>query len=331
VGREGSGLSPPRQNNVQGGGDMGAIPNKLPGFQDIVVMTRPAGLDAAYASAVPLGTDAPVGDVRGDGPWRSRALYVMGENRSRAGRRCTRTALESPTCFVVQDPSSRRPRSSPTSALRRRPGERALTNSERSVQRVRKAVEPPGEARDDLWILTEVARCLGRDWPEPVAEAVWDEVRSLSPMHRGMSYTRLEELGGIQWPCFSDDELEPSYLHGRLWAQENEARGKPAAFSVVQHELPVDELDDDFPIRLTTGRRLDSYNTGVQSGVIASPLRGDGEGIDLSPADAHALGIGPGGGPRHPAGARPSCLARVDEGRRLASRSTFLTKPIPTC
>ena len=76
-----------------------------------------------------------------------------------------------------------------------------MTNSERRVQRVRKAIEPPGEARDDLWILTEVARHLGRDWPEPIAEDVWDELRSLSPMHRGMSYARLEELGGIQWPC----------------------------------------------------------------------------------------------------------------------------------
>src|SRR5262249_30314088 len=134
--------------------------------------------------------------------------------------------------------------------------EGTVTNSERRVQRVRKALEPPGEARDDLWILTEVARHLGREWPDPRAEAVWDELRSLSPMHRGMSYERLEAPRGIQWPGFSEDTLEPSYLHGRLWAEDAADRGKPAAFSVVEHELPVDIIDDDFPIRLTTGRRL---------------------------------------------------------------------------
>ena len=120
--------------------------------------------------------------------------------------------------------------------------EGTVTNSERRVQRVRKAVEPPGEARDDLWILTEVARCLGHDWPEPVAEAVWDEVRSLSPMHRGMSYARLEELGGIQWPCFygrpAGAVLPPRPAVGARPGR----RGRPAAFSVVVHELPVDEL-----------------------------------------------------------------------------------------
>jgi formate dehydrogenase major subunit len=109
-------------------------------------------------------------------------------------------------------------------------------------------------------------------------------------MHRGMSYARLEELGGIQWPCYSDDTLEPTYLHGRLWDDDPQRRGPAAPFSVVEHELPVDQLTDEYPIRLTTGRRLDSFNTGVQSGGYASPRR-RGETIDLSPHDAHALDV----------------------------------------
>ncbi len=252
-----------------------------------------------------------------------RALYVMGENpaQSEADVQHARHLLESLDLLVVQDLFLTQTAELADVVLPAAAAwceaEGTVTNSERRVQRVRKAVEPPGEARDDLWILTEVARRLGREWPEPVAEDVWDELRSLSPMHRGMSYARLEELGGIQWPCFTEDSLEPSYLHGRLWADDPAERGKPAAFSVVEHELPVDELDDDFPIRLTTGRRLDSYNTGVQSGAIASPLRGDGEGIDLSPADARSLGVAHGQSVRVTSRRGTIVVpARVDEGLR---------------
>ncbi|MDH4148867.1 MAG: formate dehydrogenase, partial [Acidimicrobiia bacterium] len=81
--------------------------------------------------------------------------------------------------------------------------------------------------------------------------------------------------------------------HGRLWADDEAERGRPAPFSVVRHELPVDELSAEFPLRLTTGRRLDSYNTGVQSSGFASPLR-RGETLDLSPEDATRLGVGAG-------------------------------------
>ena len=115
------------------------------------------------------------------------------------------------------------------------------------------------------------------------AEQVWDELRSLSPMHGGMTYKRLEELGGIQWPCPTDDHPGSPFLHGRLWAEPVE--GPLAPLSVEHVAPPIDELDDDFPIRLTTGRRLDSYNTGVQSGLYRSPLR-RGETLDLSPKDA---------------------------------------------
>ena len=90
-------------------------------------------------------------------------------------------------------------------------------------------------------------------------------------MHGGMSYARLEELKGIQWPCADEDDPGSPFLHGRLW--ETPVGGPQAPFSVVVHELPVDELTDEFPLRLTTGRRLDSYNTGVQSGGYSSPLR----------------------------------------------------------
>ena len=95
-----------------------------------------------------------------------------------------------------------------------------------------------------------------------------------------MSYERLEKHGGIRWPCYDESHPGELFLHGRLWADPR--IGPRAPFAAIKHSPPVDVLDDEFPIRLTTGRRLDSYNTGVQSALYASPLRG-GETLDLSP------------------------------------------------
>ena len=168
--------------------------------------------------------------------------------------------------------------------------EGTVTNSERRVQRVRKALDPPGDAKDDIWILAELARRLGVDWGEVSPRSAWDELRSLSPLHRGMSYERLEALGGIQWPCPDEDHPGTRFLHARLWERDPERQGPKAPFSAVPFEPPVDELTEEFPLRLTTGRRLTDYNTGVQTGGFSSPLR-RGETVDVSPEDAARLGV----------------------------------------
>jgi formate dehydrogenase major subunit len=105
-----------------------------------------------------------------------------------------------------------------------------------------------------------------------------------------MSYERLEALNGLQWPCPSDDHPGSPTLHTRLWNEPVE--GPRAPFQVVHHSPPVDLLTDEFPLRLTTGRRLDSFNTGVQTGGYTSPLR-HGERIELSPEDAERLQMVP--------------------------------------
>jgi formate dehydrogenase major subunit len=166
--------------------------------------------------------------------------------------------------------------------------EGTVTNSERRVQRVRKALEPPEGARDDTEIIGELARRLGASWSYEKAEELWEEVRSLSPMHAGMSYKRLEELGGIQWPCADENDPGSLFLHGRLW--ERPIGGAPAPFTAVEDDPPVEKLSPEFPIRLTTGRRLDSYNTGVQTGGYTSPLR-KRESLQISPEDALELGV----------------------------------------
>jgi predicted molibdopterin-dependent oxidoreductase YjgC len=278
---------------------MGAIPNKLPGFQDIEK-------DDAARERFAQAWGTPIHPEYGwhltqmfDGMERGEltALYVIGENpaQSEADVERARKLLGGLDFLLVQDIVMTSTAEMADVVL---PGaaswceaDGTVTNSERRVQLVRKALEPPGEAREDTWILSELAKRLGHDWGQPTAEELWDELRSLSPMHAGMRYDRLAEFGGMQWPCPTEDHPGSQFLHGRLW--QDPIEGPRAPFSVTPNSPPVDVLDDEFPIRLTTGRRLESYNTGAQSNLYNSPLH-RGETIDLSPHDAAALQIAEG-------------------------------------
>jgi predicted molibdopterin-dependent oxidoreductase YjgC len=302
VGRYGSGLVPLRgQNNVQGGGDMGAIPNKLTGFQDIETdLEARAKFEAVYAVKLPPTSGWHLSlmfEAMEHGELTS--CYIIGENplRSEADTGRARKLLGGLDHLVVQDMFL-----TDTAELAHVvlpatatwcEAEGTVTSSERRVQRVRKALEPPPGAHDDIEIICDIARRLGSDWGHPSAEEVWNELRALSPMHAGMSYQRLEKLGGIQWPC--PDETHPGelFLHGRLWEDDPAKRGAPAPFTPVEQDPPVDELSEEFPIRLTTGRRLDSFNTGVQTGHYATPLRRP-ETLNLAPEDALRLHLAEG-------------------------------------
>jgi formate dehydrogenase major subunit len=297
VGRYGCGLNPLRgQNNVQGGGDMGAIPARLPGFQDLADPAIHAKFSSAWG-----GADFPAKkgyhlsemfEAMDHGELRS--AYIVGENPARSEADQTRAVrlLKGLDHLVVQDILLTQTAELAHVVLPAAAGwaesEGTVTNSERRVQRVRRALEPPAGARDDVEIICELARRLGCDFGKPTAEEVWDECRRLSPMHAGMAYRRLDELGGIQWPCPDESHPGTQFLHARLW--KDPVEGPRAPFHVVEHDPPVDRLTEEFPIRLTTGRRLDSFNTGVQTGEYTSPLRTK-EALLISPADAERLGV----------------------------------------
>jgi len=300
VGRYGSGVQPLRgQNNVQGGGDMGAIPNRLPGFQRLTDDAVRGRFESAWSTTI-----QPQDGLHLTGMFEAMehgtlsAVYVIGENpaQGEADQQRAIRLLEGLDHLVVQDLFLTRTAQLADVVLPAGStlgeSEGTVTSSERRVQRVRKAFDPPGEARDDIEIVYELARRLGHDLGSPRAEDVWNELRSLSPMHGGMRYDRLEAAGGIQWPCPDEEHPGTQFLHARLWDPVVEDR---APFNVVEHSPPVDLLDEDFPLRLTTGRRLESYNTGVQSGGYASPLHRGGEAILLAPEDGARYGLQDGG------------------------------------
>jgi formate dehydrogenase major subunit len=298
VGRYGSGLVPLRgQNNVQGGGDMGALPNRLPGFQDVEHDQSRAKFERTWGRPIPARRGWHLTEMfEAMAAGKLRGLYVIGENpaQSEADSAHTRHTLESLDFLVVQDifltATAEMADVVFPAAADWAEGEGTVTSSERRVQRVRAALDPPGDALTDIAIISRLAEAMGSGWGRPTAEQVWDELRSLSPAHAGMSYRRLEELGGLQWPCPDENHPGTKFLHARLW---EETVSNPAPFIPVDWLPPVDALSEDFPLRMTTGRHLDGYNTGVQSGGFDSPIR-IGATIDLSAGDAERLAIADG-------------------------------------
>ena len=332
VGRWGSGLNPLRgQNNVQGGGDMGALPDRLPGFQHVENDEVRVKFELAYGAKIPPKQGwhlAGMFDAMERG--ELRALYVIGENPidSEADQHRATRLIDGLDVLVVQDvvftETATRADVVFPAAAGSFESEGTVTNSERRVQRVRRTLNPAGESRDDLAIIVALARRLGHEWPAS-AEATWNELRQLSPMHAGMSYQRLEEHNGLRWPCYDEGHPGEVFLHSRLW--QRPIAGPRAPFSIVEHKLPLDELNEEFPLRLTTGRRLEEYNTGVQTRAYASPAR-RGETIDVSPEDAGRLGLSEGQQVR--VRSRRGCLVvPVHIDRRLRPGLTFMTFHFP--
>jgi formate dehydrogenase major subunit len=311
VGRWGCGCNPLRgQNNVQGGGDMGAIPNKLPGFQDIELdheaRTR---FEKHWGVAIqPTYGKNLTQMLHAIEHKEMTSLFVIGENPAQSDANATGVVagLASLDHMVVQEivltKTAELAHVVLPAAATWCEGEGTVTNSERRVQLCRKAVDPPDGARDELWIIAQIAKRLGRDfgitdrgggagvespWRAPTAEEVWNEFRTVAPEFAGgMSYKRLAELGGIQWPCPDESHPGETFLHGRLW--EIPRRGPAAPFTIVKHAPPIEQPDAEYPLVLTTGRRLESYNTGVQTAGYTSPLH-FGETLDISPEDAEEL------------------------------------------
>lgn len=295
VGRYGSGLNPLRgQNNVQGGGDMGALPNRLPGFQDL---TNPAvrfKFEEAWGapiSGTPGLNQSQIFEAMDRG--QVRGIYVIGENpvESEANQHHVQKLFSQLDALIVQDIFLTSTGEMADVVFPARAsfaeGTGTYTNSERRVQLVHPARRAPGQAQDDIWIITQLANTLGASWPELNAEQVFDEMRYLAPNFRGMTYDRIRANNGLQWPCLDEAHPGTQVLHRRLWEDTVDPK---VPFNPVDWEPPVEMPDAAYPFLLTTGRRLAFFNTGIQSNVYDHPHK-VGEWMEMNPSDANELGL----------------------------------------
>ncbi len=303
MGFAGSGISPLRgQNNVQGAGDAGCVPTNLPGY---------AGYGAADLDRFERGWGArPPAEpglvvtemIEGCLDGRVRAMYVVGENPllSEPDLHHAEKAIEQLDFLVVQDlfmheTAERAHVFLPAAAFAEKDG--TFTNSERRVQRIRQAIDPPGQARPDWWIACELARRTARrlgtsvrgfDYHHP--SEIFDELARLWPSLAGMSYARLES-GGLQWPCPTPDHPGTRYLYADSFPR-GKGRFVPVTQGVEAAELP----DPDYPFLLNTGRLLYHWHGGTLTrrveGLLELAPRLE---VAVHPVDARQLGVDDGG------------------------------------
>jgi formate dehydrogenase alpha subunit len=289
-GKENAGVNPLRgQNNVQGAGDAGCLPAYLPGYQRVGMqearerwekewsvqldphpgITKLSALDQILAGEI-------------------RAVYIMGENTvvSDANASKSRQALEVVDFLVVQDlflteTAQLADVVFPAACFAEMDG--TFTNTERRVQRVRKAVEAPGQAKADWLILCELAESLGRPMHYSHPSEIWDEMARNTAILEGINYSRIETVG-IQWPCPSPDHQGTKYLHKEEFVTDK------GVFQPVPHVPVAEPPDDRYPLLLTTGRRRVHYHTGTQTGRAEGfDLLSPHEWVEISPEDAAAL------------------------------------------
>ncbi len=291
-----SGVNPLRgQNNVQGAGDVGCLPTDLPGYGKVGKDEVRKRWEAHWGVTLPerpgITKVTAVDEIlRG----RVKAVYIMGENTvvSDANAAKTRRALEVAEFVVVQDiflTETARLADVVLPAASFAETDGTFVNTERRVQRVRKAVDPPGEAREDWRIIADLATRMGFPMRYEHPAQIWEELRRATPIFAGITYERLEK-GGIQWPCPSEDHPGTRYLHAELWKGE-----QTAYFQPVPYTPPAELPDDEYPFVLTTGRRRPAYHTHTQTGRSPAIRRLlPEETAEINPRDAFRLGVGDG-------------------------------------
>ncbi len=277
IGRPGTGLHPLRgQNNVQGASDAGLIPMMYPDYRRVADAQARARFAAAWGvpeSTLPLTPGLTVVEtIAAIDRGQVRGMLIMGENPAMSDPDAdhARAALARLEALVVQDiflteTAALADVVLPASAFPEKTG--SFTNTDRLVQLGRRALALPGQARQDLWCLVQIARAFDLDWShygatpadcDAAAGAVFDEMRALMPSIAGMSWARLQREGAITYPCASDDDPGQAIVFGdRFPTADGRGRFVPAEV------LPPDEQPDaDYPLVLLTGRQLEHWHTG---------------------------------------------------------------------
>jgi formate dehydrogenase alpha subunit len=294
LGIPGGGVNPLRgQNNVQGACDMGALPNVYPGYQVVVSEDVQKKFKEAWGATAPLKVGLTVTEMVSLAEQKEvRALYVMAENPMLSDPDLThvRHCLESTEFLIVQDIFL-----TETAALAHvvLPGvtfaekDGTYTNTERRVQRVRKAIEPIGQARQDWEIVCQIAKKMGASgFDFSSAQQIMEEAARLTPSYGGITYERLDKVGSLQWPCPNAEHPGTPYLH-----KDKFARGL-GKFFPLEYKDAAELPDAEYPFILTTGRIMFHYHTGsmtrrsrkLESEVSAAY-------VEINPADALQIGL----------------------------------------
>jgi len=295
IGRSGSALLPLRgQNNVQGSSDMGALPDTYTAYRSVedeavarsfedawgVPLSRRKGL------TIPRMLDAAVaGELK--------AMYIFGEDVAQTDPNTAHVvrALEALDFLVCQDIFETETTKHadvilPASSFLEKSG--TFTNAERRVQLVAPAIDPPGEARTDFEIVKAVSHALGHELPWATPADAMDEIAALTPDWAGISHARLGRHG-LQWPVAPDGTDAPI-----LYEHEFSREGGRAHFAALPYKAPGDAADDEFPLILVTGRRLQHYNAGTMTRRTGNVDLMDADVLEIHPDDAARLWISDG-------------------------------------
>ena len=294
LGIKGGGVNPLRgQNNVQGACDMGGLPNVFTGYQPVTDEAVRRKMEEAWGvkglsdkiglkvtEMIPKALDGTV-----------KALYIVGENPviSDADVNHVKEALSKLEFLVVQDIFLTETAEFadvvlPGAAFAEKEG--TFTNTERRVSLVRKAVEPPGEAKPDWWIVCELAKRMGYEMNYTSPKEIMDEIREVTPSYKGITYEAIEKENGKFWPCPEIGHPGTPILHTKSFPI---GKGK---FFPVEYIPPAESVDEEYPFWLTTGRLLFHYHTGSMTRRVEGLNKIVSECfVEISPDDAKELGV----------------------------------------
>ncbi len=293
IGKEASGVNPLRgQNNVQGSCDMAALPGDLPGYQKVADPKAREKFSKAWGLPVPETAGKTVSEIFNaidDG--EIKFLYIMGENPmvSDPDLNHLEKVLAKIPFLLVQDIFLNETAAFadvvlPAASFAEKDG--TFTNTERRVQCLHKAVKLPGEAKADWQIITELMNKLGYKASYSHPAEIMAEINALTPSYGGITYNRLENGEGLQWPCLNEEHKGTKFLH-----KDKFTRGL-GAFAVCPYTLSREVPDTEYPFILTTGRVLYQYHTRTMTGKSAGVQEIAGEPyVEINRLDAHSLGI----------------------------------------
>ena len=292
VGIEGGGVNPLRgQNNVQGACDMGALPNVYPAYQQVANEDARKKFETAWqASLSPKPGLTLLEMMNAAGSGKIKALYIMGENPliSDPDLHHVEKELQKLDLLIVQDiflteTAKLADVVLPSASFAEKDG--TFTNTERRIQRIRKAIEPPGEAKPDWEIISSLATLMGYPMQYSSAQQIFEEITGLTPSYAGITYRRLEKEG-LQWPCPTTDHKGTKFLH-----KDRFSRGR-GLFHAIEFIPPAELPDAEFPLILSTGRVLYHYHTGTMTRRALGPSERYPESlVEINPVDAEKFGI----------------------------------------